>query len=110
MDTLQVSGNFNSFCGCSCTKHKDVLQATAELTDVTKSKAEFFNNKAVSIGTMQLAVTAPDFAANPENNLDVIDTAIVWLLGNIATFDAGIAVWQSKRYYDTVRSHLVPWQ
>jgi hypothetical protein len=73
------------------------VQATAELDDISKAKAEFFNNKGLSFGTGVLAATTRR-GDGPGM------TAMATFLLNMAAYDAGVAVWQSKRYYDAVRS------
>lgn len=61
--------------------------------------AEFFNQKGISFGTGIFAKTDP-------LNATTIDTVAAFHLANMAAEDAGIAVWQSKRYYDAVSFYI----
>jgi hypothetical protein len=78
------------------TQADDVLRASANLTDAKKLLAEHFNDK---------------FAALPPTITHLADTRGYTLddfvahnfLVNLASFDAGIAVWHFKRLYDAVR-------
>lgn len=74
----------------------EVLEASANLTDVQKMTAEFFNHKFASLGR------GGDFVAQSRGfSLEKFvqyDFAV-----QIAAFDGGIATWNEKVRYDTVR-------
>ena len=73
-----------------------VLQASADLTEEQKLKAELFDNKIESLGFSAV------FAAQSQG-LTLLDFIHLDFLTNMAAFDAGIAVWHWKREYDAVR-------
>lgn len=74
----------------------EVLQASANLTDEQKLRAELFDNKIESLGFSAV------FAAQ-SRGLPLLDFIHLDFLTNMAAFDAGIVVWQEKRRYDAVR-------
>lgn len=73
-----------------------VLDASANLTEQQKLKAEFFDNKFRSLGFSALQAAGV-------NQLDL--TAFVQLdfLVNLAAFDTSIIIWQEKYRHDAVR-------
>ena len=73
-----------------------VLQASANLTDAQKIKAELFDNKIEALGFSTL------FAARSQG-LDLWQFIQLDFLVNMAAFDAGIVIWHWKRHYDAVR-------
>lgn len=75
---------------------KDVLAASASLTDQQKMTAELFDNKINSLGLSGL------FASNAFG-LDLFETVQYEFLTNMAAFDTAIAIWKEKRRYDAVR-------
>lgn len=76
----------------------EVLEASANLTDHQKMVAEFFDYKNQSLGR------AGDFIRRRDGQ-----SLEEWIqydfLLQIAAFDGGIAIWNAKAHYDTVR----PW-
>lgn len=76
----------------------EVLAASAALDDKTKMVAELFNHKNQSLGR------GADFISRRDNMTmeQWVQFELAWM---IATFDGGIAIWDSKVEYDTVR----PW-
>ncbi len=73
-----------------------VLDASANLTDEQKLKAELFDNKIESLGFSAV------FAAMSQG-LSLLEFIQLDFLTNMAAFDAGIVVWQEKEQYDAVR-------
>lgn len=73
-----------------------VLAASAAMTDRDKMVAELFDNKISSLGFSALF-------ASIANGLSL--ERFVWydFVSNLASFDAGIAVWQEKHRHDAVR-------
>lgn len=74
----------------------EVLQASADLTDEKKMKAELFDNKINALGFSAV------FAALSQG-LGLREFIELDFLTNMAAHDAGIVVWQEKRRYDAVR-------
>ncbi len=74
----------------------EVLQASANLTDEQKLKAELFDNNIESLGFSAV------FAAVSQN-LSLLEFVQLDFLTNMAAFDAGIVIWGWKREYDAVR-------
>jgi hypothetical protein len=74
----------------------EVLQASADLNDLRKLKAELFDNKIESLGFSAV------FAALSQG-LSLREFIELDFLTNMAAHDAGIVVWQEKRRYDAVR-------
>ncbi|WP_345423753.1 vanadium-dependent haloperoxidase [Halioxenophilus aromaticivorans] len=74
----------------------EVLQASANLTEEQKLKAELFDNKIVSLG-----ISAVHAALS--QNLTLLEFIQLDFLTNMAAFDAGIFVWKEKRRHDAVR-------
>lgn len=75
---------------------KEVVQASADLTDELKLKAELFDDKFRSLSF--------SVATNTDaRNLSLLDFMQFEFVVNMATFDAGIFVWQEKYKYDAVR-------
>lgn len=74
----------------------EVLQASADLDDMRKMKAELFDNKIESLGFSAV------FAALSQS-LSLREFIELDFLTNMAAHDAGIVVWQEKRRYDGVR-------
>lgn len=73
-----------------------VLDASANLTEERKLKAELFDNKIEALGFSVL------FAAQSQG-LSLLDFIQLDFLTNMAAFDAGIVVWYWKNQYDAVR-------
>lgn len=74
----------------------EVLAASANLTDVQKMTAEFFDNKLLSLGfSAFFSAQVRGFSLTQYVQYD--------FLTNLAAFDAGIATWGEKLRYDTVR-------
>lgn len=73
-----------------------VLQASADLTDEEKLKAELFDNKINSLGFSAV------FAAL-SRGLSLRGFIELDFLTNMAAYDAGIAIWREKRRHDAVR-------
>ncbi len=74
----------------------NVLEASADLNDERKLKAEFFNNKMLGLGA------APVWHARA-TKMSMIELIHFDFLANIAAFDAAIAAWNDKYRYDAVR-------
>ena len=74
----------------------EVLQASADLNDERKLKAELFDNKIEALGFSAV------FAAVSQG-LSLQEFIELDFLTNMAAHDAGIFVWQEKRRYDAVR-------
>ena len=74
----------------------EVLQASAQLTDEQKVKAEFFEHT-------PLSVTLSPRAAAMAHDLDLNGWAQLFLAASVARFDSLIAAWHHKRDYDCVR-------
>lgn len=75
---------------------QQVVDISAELDEYKKITAEFFDNKIFSLG-------GSGFKSSTNANLDLFDFVVARFFANIATFDAGIVVWQEKTKYDAVR-------
>ncbi len=73
-----------------------VLEASANLTDDQKMKAEFFDNKLLSLGFSA-------FFASQSRGFSLEQYVQYDFLTNLAAFDAGIATWGEKVRYDAVR-------
>jgi len=74
----------------------EVLAVSANLTDLQKTMAEYFDNKIVSLG-----FSAVD--AGMRRGLSMFDFVALDFATNMAAFDAGIVVWQEKAKHDAVR-------
>lgn len=74
----------------------EVLEASANLTEEQKLKAELFDNKIISLG-----LSAVIESANRGQSL--LEFVQLDFLTNMAAFDAGILIWQEKREHDAVR-------
>ena len=74
----------------------EVLEASAELTDEQKVKAEFFDNKL-------MGVTLSPCAAAKAHDLDLDGWAHLFMTVSVAQFDGLIAAWHQKHAYDAVR-------
>ncbi len=74
----------------------EVLQASADLNDERKLKAELFDNKIEALGFSAV------FAAQSQG-LSLLEFIQLDFLTNMAAHDAGIFVWHEKRRYDAVR-------
>lgn len=74
----------------------EVLRASAELNDYRKLAAELFNNKIRGLGFSAV------FAAQ-SRGLSVLDFIHLDFVTNVASFDAGIALWNEKAKWDAVR-------
>ncbi len=73
-----------------------ILEASANLTDEQKMKAELFDNKIVSLGYSFINAAVA-------NQLGPADFARVDLLSMMAAVDSSIVTWQEKWRYDAVR-------
>ena len=73
-----------------------VLRVSRGLTDEQKVKAELFDDKIRSLGFSAI------FMAQ-SRGLSPVELIQLDFLNNLATFDAGIFVWQEKRRWDAVR-------
>ena len=73
-----------------------VLEASANLDDSQKLKAELFDNKIESLGFSAV------FAALSQG-LSLLEFIQLDFLTNMAAFDAGIVIWQEKARHDAVR-------
>lgn len=73
-----------------------VLEASANLTDEQKVKAEFFDHKFNSI--FSAASSVIDLL-----DLSLQESVVIEFATNAASFDTAIAVWKNKRKYDAVR-------
>ncbi|MBX2809551.1 MAG: vanadium-dependent haloperoxidase [Cellvibrionaceae bacterium] len=74
----------------------EVLDASASLTDQQKLKAEFFDGKINSLIGSVLVSSA-------QQQLSLLENIHFQFMTSVATFDAGIVVWQEKRRFDAVR-------
>jgi hypothetical protein len=78
----------------------EILAASAGLTDETKMKAEFFDNKIMGLG---FSVAAAAMAHQDE--LDYDGWIHLMLTNSVALYDTLIAAWYQKTLYDAVRPH-----
>jgi hypothetical protein len=76
----------------------EVLEASANLTEEQKLKAELFDNKINSLGFSAV------FAALSQG-LGLREFIELDFLTNMAAYDAGIVIWQEKRRHDAVRPY-----
>ena len=74
------------------------MNISARLTDEQKLKAELFDDKIASLGFSAV------FAAQSQG-LSLMEFIHLDFLTNMASFDAGIFIWQEKRRYDAVRPY-----
>jgi hypothetical protein len=74
----------------------EVLEASANLDEGQKLKAEIFDNKIESLGVSAV------FAAVSQG-LSLLEFIHLDFLTNMAAFDAGIVIWQEKTRHDAVR-------
>ena len=74
----------------------EVLEASANLTEMQKLKAELFDNKIISLGLSAVIESA-------NRNQSLLEFVQLDFLTNMAAFDAGIFIWQEKREHDAVR-------
>ena len=74
----------------------EVLDASANLTEEQKLKAELFDNKINALGFSAV------YAAFSQG-LSLLDFIHLDFLTNMAAFDAGIFIWKEKRKHDAVR-------
>ena len=88
--------NFTKANGPYKDQADEVLLLSAMLDDQMKLKAEFFDNKIVSLGLS--ALTASLTRGHSLEEFVHLD-----FLTNMAAFDAGIATWRSKYEHDAVR-------
>ena len=84
--------NFNAYRE----QAKEVLKASADLTDEQKMMAELFDHKFNSVFS---AVAFTVFS----RQMTLEESVIVEFLTNMASFDTAIAVWNDKHRYDAVR-------
>ncbi|NEO99960.1 MAG: phosphatase PAP2 family protein [Symploca sp. SIO2E9] len=81
---------------------EDVVEASANLTDEQKLVAEFWEDGGGTSFPPGTWMTFGQFAsARDDNSLDD-DAKLFFSLGN-AVFDAGVATWEAKTYYNYVR-------
>jgi hypothetical protein len=73
-----------------------MLEASAALTDETKVKAEFFDNKMLGIGQSVLA-------AARSHDLDLDGWVHLFMTNSVSMFDGVIGVWHQKAKYHAVR-------
>ena len=73
-----------------------VVDVSAALDDHKKIAAEFFDNKIFSLG-------GSGFKSSTSANLGLFDFVVARFFANVATFDAGIVIWQEKAEFDAVR-------
>jgi hypothetical protein len=74
----------------------EIIRTQVSLTDKQKLIAEFFNNKVLSLGfSIVFIAQARGLSLREFIELD--------FLTNMAAFDMGIATWDNKLFYDTVR-------
>lgn len=73
-----------------------VLQASANLTDEQKVKAEFFDHKFNSIFAAAASVVGL-------LNLSLEESVVIEFATNVASFDTAVSIWYNKRKYDAVR-------
>lgn len=74
----------------------NVLENSAGLTDERKLKSEFFDSKINSlIGSVLFA--------SAKQELSLLENIHLQFTTSVATFDAGIVVWQEKKRFDAVR-------
>jgi len=74
----------------------EVLAVSAGLTDRQKGIAELFDDKIRSLGTVGIYLAST-------RGLTLDQFVQLDFMGHVATFDGGIAVWNEKFRYDTVR-------
>ncbi|MBC8211257.1 MAG: vanadium-dependent haloperoxidase [Gammaproteobacteria bacterium] len=74
----------------------EVLDASANLTDEQKVKAELFDNKINSLGFSAVF-------AGLSQGLSLREFIELDFLTNMAAHDAGVVIWQEKRRFDAVR-------
>jgi hypothetical protein len=74
----------------------EVLAASAALTDELKMKAEMFDDKIMALGT-------PGVWLDLTHRFTLDQFVQERFMSHLATFDAGIFVWQEKFRYDAVR-------
>lgn len=74
----------------------EVLAVSAGLTDEQKTLAEFFNSKPTSLGMGASFITK-------SRNFDIDHTVQFVFLNYLATYDGGIATWNQKYHWDSVR-------
>ncbi|MBE9066980.1 DUF4114 domain-containing protein [Leptolyngbya cf. ectocarpi LEGE 11479] len=84
------------------TQTERVVAASANLTDEQKLIAEFWEDGGGTSFPPGTWLTFGEFvSARDDNTLDE-DAELFFALGN-AVFDAGVATWEAKRFYDYVR-------
>ena len=84
------------------TQAEEIVEASGSLTDEQKLIAEFWEDPGGTSFPPGTWMTFGEFvSARDDNTLDE-DAQMFFALGN-AVFDAGIATWSTKAYYDYVR-------
>ncbi|MBD2312466.1 vanadium-dependent haloperoxidase [Desertifilum sp. FACHB-1129] len=80
----------------------EVLTISANLTDTQKMIAEFWESGAGTSFPPGTWLSIGQFVSERDTHTLDQDVQLFFTLGN-AVFDAGIAAWEAKRYYDFVR-------
>ena len=81
---------------------KEIVEISANLTDEQKLVAEFWEDGGGTSFPPGTWMTFGQFVSARDNNTLDKDAQLFFALGN-AVFDAGIATWEAKTYYDYVR-------
>ena len=81
---------------------EEIVDVSANLTDEQKMVAEFWEDGGGTSFPPGTWMTFGQFVSAREDNTLDEDAQLFFALGN-AVFDAGIATWEAKRFYDYVR-------
>lgn len=81
---------------------EEIVDVSANLTDEQKLIAEFWEDPSGTSFPPGTWMTFGEFVSARDNNTLDDDAQLFFALGN-AVFDAGIATWESKRFYDYIR-------
>ena len=79
-----------------------VIDRSATLTEFEKLNTEYWADGPGSVNPPGHWMVFADFVANRDNNTLDTDVKLFFLVAN-AVFDAGIACWDTKRAYDSIR-------
>jgi hypothetical protein len=83
-------------------KCQEVISTSANLTDAQKVQTEYWADGPGSVQPPGHWMVFADWVSDRDNNDLDVDVKLFFLVAN-AVFDAGIACWDAKRVYDSVR-------
>lgn len=88
------------------TEMEELIQISANLTDEQKLIAEFWEDGGGTPFPPGTSLTFGQYVSARDNNTIDEDVELFFSLGN-AVFDAGVATWEAKRFYNNARPNTV---